>query len=183
LFPAIHGGVSQNLGLDRVSSFLEAYLLEHPVAQMLQISNMMFQGVFQKFPRLRVAFLEAGAGWAPFMMDRMEEDYEKFAARLAPQLKSPPSKFFKSGNIFFTMEVEERTTPYVLDLVRPDVILWASDFPHERERDQFGGDLPHLMARKDLSEEVKQKIVFDNPVRFYRLSESDIAAVRKAKGN
>jgi predicted TIM-barrel fold metal-dependent hydrolase len=180
---AIHGGVSQNLGLDRVSSFLEAHLLEHPVAQMLQISNMMFQAVFQEFPRLRVAFLEAGAGWAPFMMDRMEEDYEKFAARLAPQLKSPPSTFFKSGNIFFTMEVEERTTPYVLDLVRPDVILWASDFPHERERDQFGGDLPHLKARKDLSEEVKQKIVFDNPVRFYRFSESDIAAVKRAKGN
>ena len=33
----------------------------------------------------------------------MEEDYEKFAARLAPQLKNPPSHFFKSGNIFVTM--------------------------------------------------------------------------------
>jgi predicted TIM-barrel fold metal-dependent hydrolase len=116
-------------------------------------------------------------------MDRMEEDYEKFAARLAPHLKSPPSKFFKSGNIFFTMEVEERTTPYVIDLLRPDVILWASDFPHERERDQFGGDLPHLMARPDLSDEIKQKIVYDNPARFYRLGEGDIAAVKRAKGS
>jgi predicted TIM-barrel fold metal-dependent hydrolase len=79
------------------------------------------------------------------------------------------------------MEVEERTTPYVLDMIRPDVIMWASDFPHERERDQFGGDLPHLMARKDLSEETKQKILFDNPTRFYRFSEADIVAVRKAK--
>jgi predicted TIM-barrel fold metal-dependent hydrolase len=149
---------------------------------MLQISNMMFQAVFQEFPRLRVAFLEAGAGWAPFMMDRMEEDYEKFAARLAPHLKSSPSTFFKSGNIFFTMEVEERTTPYVLELVHPDVILWASDFPHERERDQFGGDLPHLRGRKDLSEAVKEKIVYDNPVRFYRFRESDVAAIRTANG-
>ena len=65
----------------------------------------------------------------PFMMDRMEEDYEKFAARLAPHLKNPPSHFFKSGNIFVTMEVEERTAPYVLDLLRPDVLMWASDFP------------------------------------------------------
>lgn len=62
------------------------------------------------------------------------------------------------------------------------MILWASDLPHERERDQFAGDLPHLMARKDLSEDVKRKILFDNPVRFYCLSEGDIAAVRKAKG-
>ena len=116
------------------------------------------------------------------MMDRMEEDYEKFAARLTPHLKSPPSKFFKSGNIFFTMEVEERTAPYVVELVRDDVIMWASDFPHERERDQFGGDLPHLMARKDLSDQFKQKMLYDNPVRFYRLSEGDIAAAKKAKG-
>ena len=55
-------------------------------------------------------------------------------------------------------------------------------FSHERERDQFGGDL-HLMARKDLSEEFKQKMLYDNPVRFYRFSEGDIAAVRRAKGN
>ncbi len=119
-------------------------MLEHPVGLFLQITNMMFQGVFQEFPKLRMAYLEAGAGWVPFMMDRMEEDYEKFAARLAPQLKNPPSHFFKSGNIFVTMEVEERTAPYLADLLRPDVIMWASDFPHERERDQFGGDLPHL---------------------------------------
>jgi len=158
-------------------------MLEHPVGLFLHITNMMFQGVFQEFPKLRVAYLEAGAGWVPFMMDRMEEDYEKFAARLAPQLKSPPSHFFKSGNIFVTMEVEERTAPYIADLVHPDVIMWASDFPHERERDQFGGDLPHLYARKDLSDDFKRKMLYDNPVRFYRFSEGDIAAVRKAKGN
>jgi predicted TIM-barrel fold metal-dependent hydrolase len=117
------------------------------------------------------------------MMDRMEEDYEKFAARLAPHLKSPPSRFFKSGNIFVTMEVEERTAPYIADWVHPDVIMWASDFPHERERDQFGGDLPHLMARKDLTDEFKRKMLYDNPVRFYRLGEGDIATARKAKGN
>jgi len=80
----IHGGVSQNLGLDRVTSFLEAHMLEHPVGLFLQITNMMFQGVFQEFPKLRVAYLEAGAGWVPFMMDRMEEDYEKFGAPSRP---------------------------------------------------------------------------------------------------
>jgi predicted TIM-barrel fold metal-dependent hydrolase len=63
------------------------------------------------------------------------------------------------------------------------VIMWASDFPHERERDQFGGDLPHLYARKDLTDDFKRKMLYDNPVRFYRFSEGDIAAVRNAKGN
>jgi hypothetical protein len=51
------------------------------------------------------------------------------------------------------------------------------------ERDQFGGDLPTLKARKDLTGEFRKKMLCDNPVRFYRLSEGDIAAARKAKGN
>ena len=77
----------------------------------------------------------------------------------------------------------ERTAPYVVKLLRDDVIMWASDFPHERERDQFGGDLPHLMGRKDLTYEFKRKMLCDNPVRFYRLSEGDIGAAKRAKGN
>ena len=77
----------------------------------------------------------------------------------------------------------ERTAPYVVKLLRDDVIMWASDFPHERERDQFGGDLPHLMGRKDLTDKFKRKMLCDTPVRFYRFNEGDIGAARKAKGN
>ena len=50
-------------------------------------------------------------------------------------------------------------------------------------RNEFGGDLPHLKARNDLTGEFKQEMLCDNPVRFYRLSEGDVAAARKAKGN
>jgi len=49
-------------------------------------------------------------------------------------------------------------------------------------RDQVSVDLPHLKARKDLSDDFKRKMLSDNPVRFYRFSEGDIAAARKAKG-
>ncbi|MEA2638686.1 MAG: uncharacterized protein QOF51_80, partial [Chloroflexota bacterium] len=93
---AIHGGVSNNLGLDRLDSFAEAHCLEHPFGQMLQLTNMLFQGVFDQFPRLRVAFLEAGVGWVPFMIDRLDEDYEKFGIRLAPKLKRRPSEHLRS---------------------------------------------------------------------------------------
>jgi uncharacterized protein len=168
---SVHGGISTNLGLDRVTSFAEAHCLEHPFAQMLQLTNMVFGGVFDRFPRLRVAFLEAGVGWVPFMMDRLHEDYEKFGSRLPRPLERSPRECFRSGNLFFTAEVEERTLPYVMDLVRPDIILWASDYPHERERGEFGGDLPYLRAREDLSAEAKDAILWGNAVRFYRLDE------------
>lgn len=48
--------------------------------------------------------------------------------------------------------------------------------------DLIGGDLTHLKARKDLTDEFKRKMLYDNPVRFYRFNEGDIAAARKAKG-
>lgn len=40
----------------------------------------------------------------------------------------------------------------------------------------------HLKARKDITDEFKRKMLYDNPVRFYRLGEGDIAAAKKAKG-
>ena len=46
----------------------------------------------------------------------------------------------------------------------------SADYPHERERGLFGGDLPTLKARKDLTNEFKKKMLCDNPVRFYRVS-------------
>jgi len=61
------------------------------------------------------------------------------------------------------------------------IITWASDFPHER--DKFGGDLPTLKGRKDLTDEFRKKMLCVNPVMFYRLSEGDIAAARRAWGN
>ncbi|MDP6560312.1 MAG: hypothetical protein QF619_09380 [Candidatus Binatia bacterium] len=44
---------------------------------MIHLTNMVFQGVFELFPDLRVAYLEVGAGWVPFMMDRLHEGYER----------------------------------------------------------------------------------------------------------
>ena len=43
--------------------------------------------------------------------------------------------------------------------------------------------MPHLKARRGLSDDFKRKMLYDNPVRFYRFSEGDIAAARRAKVN
>ena len=64
---------------------------------MIQMTNMIFQGVFELFPQLRVAYLEAGAGWVPFMMDRLDEDFERRGKKWAPRLKKPPSSYITSN--------------------------------------------------------------------------------------
>jgi len=164
-----HGAPNRGFGFDFFDTFIKAHTLEHPFAILIQFTSMMFDGVFERFPRLRVAFLECGAGWVPYMMDRMDEEYEKRGRRWAPSLRKKPSQYIRDGNIYFSCEVEERTLPYVLELVGEDKIFFASDFPHERQRADFLHDIPEFVERTDIPDTVKEKILFHNARRFYRL--------------
>jgi len=61
---------------DMFDQFIEVHTLSHSFAQMLQACSMMFRGVFDRFPNLRVAFMEAGCSWAPYWFGRMNEEWE-----------------------------------------------------------------------------------------------------------
>ena len=163
---APHSGTAAFLALDGLQNQAAAHCLEHPFAQQKQFTHMMFEGVFELFPSLRVAVLECGAGWVPWMMDRMDEEVER-KGRFTPRLKKKPSDYIRGGNIFFTAEVEEGALPLFADYVRPDILLWASDFPHERDARQFGGDIPTLIERDDIPDSLKRSIFFDNTCRLY----------------
>ncbi len=126
-------------------------------------------GVFERFPRLRLAYLESGIGWVPYIMDRLDEEIEKRGAEEAPYLTMRPSEYIaSSGRIFFGVECEEKTIPDTLRWGLADTLLYASDYPH------WDGDWPHTVSavreRDDLSDEVKRKMLHDNALRFYKLN-------------
>jgi uncharacterized protein len=166
---AVHGAPSRGMGFDFFSKFLHVHTLEHPFAIMIQFTHMVFEGVFNRFPKLRVAFLEAGSGWLPYMMDRMDEEMEKPYRFQAPLLKQKPSEIIRSGRIWATCEVEERALSQVIKQFNARCLMWPSDFPHERLPDMFSHDLPEFLGRGDISDENKKAILHDNPIDFYRL--------------
>jgi uncharacterized protein len=92
------------------------------------IAAMVVDGLFDKFPRLKVASIEAGAGWAAYVMDRLDEKYKRFKWQ-APLKLDLPSDYFRR-NLWFCAEPEERTIGAMLELVGEDRILWGSDYPH-----------------------------------------------------
>src|SRR5437764_2962139 len=98
------GGAGERL-LDFFDKFIQTHTMEHPVSQMVQLTSMLFDGVFEYFPKLRVAYLEAGCGWVPYMMDRMDEEFERRGARWCPYLKRTPSEYLRGGNVYFSCEV------------------------------------------------------------------------------
>jgi hypothetical protein len=97
-------------------------------------------------------------------MDRMDEEWEKRRSE-APLLKAKPSEYMTRGNWFYAAEPEENALPYVADRVGGDVILFASDYPH------WDGGFPYMVStvreRKDISEQLKQKVLCENGKRLY----------------
>jgi uncharacterized protein len=83
--------------------------------------------LFERFPRLKIVSVEAGCGWAAYLMDRLDEKHGVFHAIAPMPLK--PSEYIKR-NCYFVAEPEERTIGAMLDLVGEDRILWGSDYPH-----------------------------------------------------
>lgn len=90
---------------------------------------MVMDGLFDKFPRLKVVAIEAGCGWAPYAMDRLDEKYRHFRGFDTPLALDRPSDYFRR-NLWFVAEPEERTIGACLDLIGEDRVLWGSDFPH-----------------------------------------------------
>ncbi|MBI4490965.1 MAG: amidohydrolase [Deltaproteobacteria bacterium] len=158
-------GASQ-FGLDLFDRFIEVHTICHPFGQMAQLTSIFCNGVPEKFPRLRIAFLEAGCGWVPYWMERLDEEYEKRNDEL-PLLKAKPSEYMRSGRIFYSFEPDEGTVPYVIDRMGEDVLLYASDFPH------WDSGYPHtvkkVVERQDISEGQKKKLLGENARRFYNL--------------
>jgi predicted TIM-barrel fold metal-dependent hydrolase len=126
---------------------------------------MIGSGVMDRHPSLRVGTLEAGHGWLPFWMARLDEHAETIKAAL-PELKHRPSDYVMSGRYFQSIEIPEgaRLTNAVADLVGDHVLMYASDYPHgESHFPESAG----LVLNWDMAEARKRKLLWDNAARLY----------------
>jgi uncharacterized protein len=102
------------------------------------VASVIVDQLFVRFPRLKIVSVEAGCGFAPYLMDRLDAKYEAF--RKVVPLPRPPSEYIRT-NCYFVAEQGERTIGTALELVGNDRILWGSDYPHVDALD-IGRHLP-----------------------------------------
>ena len=168
---ALHGAPSASLGINFFDKFAQTHALEHPIAQIIQLTSMVMEGVYERFPKLRVAYLEAGAGWVPYIMDRLDRSYEVWSGKkykeFSDWLKKKPSDYIRGGQIYFNCEGGEVTLPYAMKRIGHQAVLFASDFPHETNIERATHEIEELMHHDELSDEAKQALFRDNIVRFY----------------
>jgi hypothetical protein len=137
-------------------------------AQSMQgnIISMVGEGVFERFPKLRVVSAENGFGWVPSMMWRMDASYKIFKSEV-PHLKRLPSEYVSEHCYFCTQPIEEPHRPG--DFMKlfeqwpaaADRLMFASDYAHW-DWDSPGGAMPN-----ELPEDLQRKIFFHNAAELY----------------
>ena len=164
---AVHAsGSSLAPGADMFPKFIQTHSVAHPYGVLRQFTSMMFEGVFERFPSVRFAFLEAGATWLPWWLDRLDEEHEARGSVDAPSLTRKPSEFVrKGGNVFAGCEPNERLLGRTLDLIGDDVVMYASDYPHWDS--DYPESLSHIRTRSDLTEAQREGVLHRAASRFY----------------
>jgi predicted TIM-barrel fold metal-dependent hydrolase len=99
-----------------------------PVDAIITLGRLLMGGVCERFPRLRFLVLESGGGWAASILERMDEEV-KANPQESRWLSLLPSEYFRR-QCWISFEPDDPTLPRLADLIGPDRILWASDFPH-----------------------------------------------------
>ena len=128
------------------------------------MASVVLDGLFERFPTQKIVSVEAGCGYAAYLMDRLDEKHHFFG--FAGNLTMKPSDYIRR-NCYFVAEPEERTIDAMCDLVGEDHILWGSDYPHIDSR----LDARNLidMSVADIEPKRRAKVLGDNAVQLFNL--------------
>jgi predicted TIM-barrel fold metal-dependent hydrolase len=172
----VHEGSSHiisTLGADRYFNPLLLHAASHAFEQMLACATLIVTGVMERHPGLHFAFLEAGGGWAPYWLWRLDEQVKGFG-RFAPEMPLKPSEYFKR-QCWVAFEADEETLPALVPHIGEDRIVWGSDYPHHDAT--FPGAVKKLeAATRDLSAGVRRRIMRANAQDLYRLHDTGAIA-------
>ena len=135
-----------------------------PLEQMMAIGQITWGGVCERFPNLRIAFLEGNCGWVPWMLWRLDERWELLGDVYSKETTMKPSEYFKR-QCWVSVDCEEESVKYAVDYFgKSDNIIFSTDYPHVDA--QFPNAIHHFL-KLPLSDEDKRKILWDNCASFY----------------
>ncbi len=128
------------------------------------LTSMMGAAVFERYPNIRVVFGESGIGWIPYVLDRMDFEWEDQYQDL--KLKMKPSEYWRR-QCKATFQYDRIGNKLIEDM-GVETLMWGSDYPHpdgvwpesSKYIDEQFGHLPP---------DVKHKMVCENAGKFYGL--------------
>lgn len=129
------------------------------VMPLLAFRDIVANKVPERFPGLRFGFIEAAAGWVPFLLHiirRLQKEKFRFGSS---------AEMFREYRLYVACEADE-DIPYLAKYTGDDHLLIGSDYPHSdpSREDQF---VHAINVRGDIPPALKQKILYENPRAFY----------------
>ena len=138
---AVHGGCHDRFGLDHLNMYVPVHALGHPLGLTINCASMVYSGVFDRFPKLRVAYLEGGVAWLLLLLERLHDSHEAHLpirparcvriARGSGSGARTSRSWSRADRLYLGIETEELTLPFALKVVGNKPFLYSSDFPHE----------------------------------------------------
>jgi predicted TIM-barrel fold metal-dependent hydrolase len=138
----------------------------HSTSCQTVVTSLVLEGVFERFPKLRVVIIEGGFAWLPALSWRLDKLFERMRDEV-PHLKRRPSEYIREHIWVTTQPMEEpQDRAQVLDVmewVGWDRLLFASDYPHWDFDDPFRAFPPGMPRQR------YQQILTANARAVYRL--------------
>jgi len=145
------------------------YMQEHYAAtsgMQNTVTSMVFEGVFERFPKLKVVLIEGGFAWAPALGWRMDKHWERMRSE-TPHLKRPPSEYVREHFWFTTQPIEEPEDPQhladIMTWIGWDRLMFSTDYPH------WDFDHPQNVFKFELTPAQKAMVFRGNAKALYGL--------------
>jgi predicted TIM-barrel fold metal-dependent hydrolase len=177
---AVHGGNHGGLGLDYMDAFAPVHALGHPMGLMICLSGMLFNGIFERYPRVRIGFLEGGVSWLFTLLERFDRSYStQTPYNPTGELLTLPEGLtirdyliglMAEGRVAIGCEGSEPELEYACKVAGSQAFLYSSDFPHEVTPEACREEIEELLENDDLTEADKQAILHTNSERFYKVN-------------
>jgi predicted TIM-barrel fold metal-dependent hydrolase len=163
----VHMGSSYAALAQLCENILDSNMISKALPANLAFVAIVGHGMLDRYPNMKIGFLEFGAEWIFYMAGRLKH-YATLNRRRMPTskglLQQDVDGYLKSGRIFVAAEADDAMLVQEMALLGEDQILFSSDFPHDEGR---GDAMKEILERHDLSESQKRKILCDNTVRFF----------------
>ena len=136
----------------------------HPWGAMRAIGSFIGCGAMDRYQNLRFGVLESGCGWIPFWMRRLDDQAHYVGA--TAKLVKTCGEHMMGGRFFSSIEMSEGQDmiEMVAQFMGPDVLMYASDYPHFECR--FPNSTDYFM-KWTLKDDLRRKLFWDNPAKFY----------------
>jgi predicted TIM-barrel fold metal-dependent hydrolase len=164
-FHAAYNWNDQSLSM--TNRFIAVHALGFMWFNMVHMTNWVVNGIPERFPKLKVMWIESGITWAYSLMQRLDHSY-KMRTSDCPSLKRKPSEYMREM-YFSSQPMEMPDDPAILEatfkMIKADTqLVWSSDYPH------WDFDLPGVIYDQPfLSEQAKRNILGGNAARFFGL--------------